>query len=321
MFQGQGRAASRTCVSLLASGTAVGGTSLRAQGAACDEVGLRVAGLELWLDARESGVPLAVPGCHAPFTVAGAAGGGLTLYIRDGPLHSTEGWQPLFYDAETWQLWRDPAGRQVFVTSNHSPPPRQIAVDPAFRGGEVIGQFRFSVPPGQAVYPLQDMDIILFANWLASLGDLILHACGIEDEGAGYAFVGPSGAGKSTLASELASRPSVTVLGEDQVIVRHQEGQFVIYGTPWHTNPARCSPRGAPLKKLFFLDRMATHGVEPCQPGRGVERLLQDSFIPYYNHAGVARILDTLSRLAEQVPFHFLGFQLGADVVKLIQEA
>jgi hypothetical protein len=286
-----------------------------------DVIGLRVAGLDLWLDARGSGVPLAAPVGHAQFLAAGAPGAGLTLRVRDGPLRSTEGWRPVLHPAETWQLWRDGAGRHVFVASRLSPPPRQIAIDEAFSTGEVAGEFGASVAGRQGLYPLRDMDMPLFVNWLAGFGDLIVHASGIDDAGEGYCFVGPSGAGKSTLATALSSHSSVTVLGEDQVILRYLDGRFLVFGTPWHTNPARCSPGGVPLKKLFFLDRTAGHGVEPCGRMAGIEHLLQDAFVPYYNHTGVARILDTLSRLAEQVPFYTLSFRLGADDMKPIREA
>ena len=286
-----------------------------------DLVGLRVADLELCLDARSSGVSLALPVCHAPFATAGAPGGSLRLQVRDGPLPSTKGWRSLFHDAETWQLWLDGAGHHIFVASRHSPPRRQIAVEPAFTAGEVVGEFGANGAKGHAVYPLQDIDMMLFANWLAGFGDLILHAAGVDYEGEGYAFVGPSGAGKSTLADELVALPSARVLGEDQVVVRCQEGRFAVYGTPWHTNPARCSPGGVPLKKLFFLDRALAHGVEPCGRRAGIERLLQEAFIPYYSRAGVERILDGLPRLAEQVPFYTLGFQVGTDVMSLIREA
>lgn len=291
------------------------------QSATYDVVGWRVADLELWLDARGGGVPLATPSCHAAFLLSGAPSAGLTLRVRDGPVRNTVGWGSLVCDAGTWQLWRDGARRMVFVPSRDSPPRRQIVVDVDFCQGEVVGEFRIGLSPGQAAYPLQDIDMVLFVNWLAESGGLIVHASGVDDEGAGYAFVGPSGAGKSTLVGELPLASSVTVLGEDQVILRCQEGRFVVYGTPWHTNPARCSPGGVPLKKLFFLDRAADHGVEPCGRMAGIERLLQDAFVPYYNRAGVERILETLPLLAERVPFYTLGFRMEADVLRLLREA
>lgn len=291
------------------------------QSSTYDVVGLMVADLELWLDARESGVPLAVPACHAPFLVPGAPGAGLTLRVRDGPLESTEGWRSLFYDAETWQLWRDWTGRTVFVASRYSPPRRQIAVDADFRAGEVVGEFRTDLPPGQVVYPLHDIDMVLLANWLAEWGDLIVHAAGVVVDGQGYCFNGPSGAGKSTLAASLSSNPAVTVLGEDQVILRYVEGRFWIYGTPWHMDPVMCSPRGVPLAKLFFLDRRAEHGVEPCGPVDGVAQLLQTAFVPYYRPSAVAAIMDRLAQLAQQVPFYRLSYRLGTDAMQLISDA
>jgi len=294
---------------------------LAARGATLDLIGLRLADLCLWLDARESGVRMLVPACYTPFLTSGPPRDGLILRVREGAPRSTEGWRSIFYDAETWQLWRDDAGSQVFVTSRHSPPRRQIVVDADYRVGQVVGEFGASGASGEVMYPLQDIDMVLYANWLAQSGDLIVHAAGIDHQGEGYIFVGPSGAGKSTLAARLSSGPEVTVLGEDQVILRRLGGRFVVYGTPWHTNPARCSSGGIPLKKLFFLDRTGPHRVEPCAPRAGIERLLQDGFVPYYNRAGVVRILDNLARLAEEVAFYTLSFQLEADVMHLIREA
>ena len=284
-------------------------------------IGLRLADLELWLDPRDSGVRLALTECHARFAVTGDPGEALTLRVRNRPPYDTEGWRLLFRDGESWQLWRDRADRSVFVPSQHSPPPRQITVDAAFDWGEVLGEFDTNGTKGQAIYPLQDIDMVILANWLAETGDLILHASGVDDEGNGYAFTGPSGAGKSTLVGEMVSHAPVTVLGEDSVILRYQQGQFLIYGTPWHTNPEHCSPGGVPLRKLFFLDRANHHGVEACGPRAGVERLLQNALIPYYNRSGVERILDSLTRMAGEVPFYTIGFEIGADIMERIRDA
>ena len=173
---------------------------------------------------------------------------------------------------------------------------------------------------------------MLFANWLAGYGDVILHAAGVAVDGRGYCFAGSGGVGKSTLAATLmsasgsgahaaaASPASLVMLGEDQVILRYLDGRFWIYGTPWHIDPAFCSPLGVPLEKLFFLERTGENHVAPCTPLDGVARLLQTAFIPYYNRAGVATILDRLVLLAEQASFYTLSYRLGADVMALVRD-
>lgn len=288
---------------------------------ASKQLRLSIARLGIALDAGEVGLSMALPRCYAAFGTDEVLVGDLHLRVRSKPLSSIEGWQSLYYDKDTWQLWRDAVGSYAFVPSLDHQRRWRITVEPDYRSGEVVGERGNGARPAQTVYPLQDMDIRLYAKWLAEYGDLILHACGVEDRGAGYAFVGSAGAGKSTLASAVACSPEITVLGEDNVILRCIDSHFLLYGTPWHTDPARCSPGGVPLRKLFFLDRTGEPGVRAIGPLDGVQRVLQDSFIPYYDHPGVSRILASLGRLAGQVPFYVLSYRLGSDVLGLIREA
>jgi hypothetical protein len=198
-------------------------------------------------------------------------------------------------------------------------PPIRIVVNPGYTSGEVLSDFSLGV--GEDLYPIQNLEIKLFANWLASYGDFILHASGVVVDQKGYAFIGPAGAGKSTLAAALSADPNVLLLGEDQVILCYLENRFWIYGTPWHLRPWMCSPYGAPLEKLFFLDRESSPGVEGLTPMDGITRLLQTAFIPYYRPNLMAGILDRMALLAGHVPFYTLSYQLGSDVWKLIREA
>jgi hypothetical protein len=163
--------------------------------------------------------------------------------------------------------------------------------------------------------------MMLFANWLSRFGDLLVHAAGVDDGGLGYCLVGPSGAGKSTLASLWSAQAPVTVLGEDQVIVRFIDGEFWMFGTPWHQFPDRCSPRGVPLSKVFFLEQDSVNGVQACGPDAAAVRLLESTFAPLYHAAGMSNILDNLARLVEQVPFYTLRFRPQADALHYIQQA
>jgi len=224
----------------------------------------------------------------------------------------------LIYRSDTWEFWQGGRGNLTFAAPFQRPQCK-IQVDPHFSTGAVQGDF--TLEGGEGFHPLRNLEIRLFSAWLASYKNLILHAAGIARDGRGYGFIGQAGAGKSTLAKTLSAHPAVSVLGEDQVILRYIDGQFWIYGTPWHLDPAMCSPRGAPLEKLFFLDRHNKPGVKPISQLEGITRIMQTAFIPYYQPAWVSGILEQLALLAAQVPFYVFSHQLGTDPLPVVMDA
>jgi len=240
----------------------------------------------------------------------------LLLSVTDKPIPIVDHTYHSAFSSQTWELWKNSAGDSIFVGPEQKPP-RMILIANDFSSGEIIGDF--SNYPLKEFNPLGDLEIRLFSNWLAETGDIILHASGVRIDKLGYAFIGTSGAGKSTLAAILAENEAVEVLGEDQVILRYLDGQFLIFGTPWHENQAMCSPRGVPLRHLFFLDRSLTPGVSKIEPIEGVTKILQTAVIPFYRSDLMPTILDRLAQLSEQVPFFSLSYQLGQDPIQLIQ--
>lgn len=276
---------------------------------------LSIAGLPLTIDARGSGVRLSLPKCHAKFLTSDREErDGLRLQVRAGPLAAVEGWLLMASAPLVWRLWHREGGQLLFESLEQAPPGRHLVIDAGFRSGTLTGDYG---DDADGLWPLQEMDIVLYANWLAARGDLILHAAGVAIDGAGFCFPGESRAGKSTLATALAES-GAKVLGEDTVILRRINGQFWIFGTPWHTDPSRCSPEGVPLAKLFFPDRKAPPRPVACPPVQGITRLLRTAFVPYYRSEAVPLILDNLAALAEAVPFLTLGYRLGTDVLPLI---
>jgi len=197
-------------------------------------------------------------------------------------------------------------------------PPRWAKVDHAFRSGELFVDLAATKYP---VYPFGTLEIRLFSVWLAQFGDLILHASGAIKDGRGYCFIGQAGAGKSTLARALAKDPQATILGEDTLILRYLDGQFWLFGTPWHLDPDFCSPMGAPLDKLFFLDRSKPSGINLAPPIDGISQVLKTAVIPYYHPVWLARIMENLVLLSGLVPFFEFSYQLGADAWELIRAA
>lgn len=292
----------------------------------------KIAELEVYLDVRASEQLISLPNGHQSFLLPGfktqafshqihesgllESKNSLHMSFLDKGFFNTKSVDHTLFDSNSWTLLWEGEGRYIFL-SHEKNLPCQISVDQDFRHGEIYSHVL--IDDDKKYFPIKNLEIRLFSVWLASLGDIILHASGILVNKRGYAFLGESGAGKSTLVTSLSTHPSLTVLGEDQVILRYIDDRFYIFGTPWHTDPALCSPKGAPVEGLFFLDRSLPPGVKRIKPLDGVSRILQTAVIPYYLPDFMPLILDRLASLSEQIPFYTLSYPLGSDALRMIE--
>jgi len=204
----------------------------------------------------------------------------LVLTLTHQRINRRKTWKKHICQTKIWELWLDKSGHFIFCNPLQ-PLLRQLVIAPDFKTGDIYGDFT-TTEHGQLKPLPQDLEIVIFSNWLAKYGDLILHAAGVSFAGKGYVFAGDSGVGKSTLAAALSHIPGMEVLGEDQVILRSITGKFWVFGTPWHVDPLFCSPQGVPLEGLYFLTRDEQEGIKTLSPVDGTSRLLSTAFIPYY---------------------------------------
>ena len=77
---------------------------------------LAIADLGIVLDAREAGIALALPQSYSSFELCSSVVQRLNLDVRNArsPQRLSAG-SPCSRHEETWQLWRDEAGCDVFV--------------------------------------------------------------------------------------------------------------------------------------------------------------------------------------------------------------
>lgn len=287
---------------------------------------LTVAGLSLLIEEEIGPFSFEYSPCHEKFLVSNEALNRsaehqqplLSLKIEDTPLSPQSQLVSRLCSNEIWELWQDNQGNFVF-TQPKQEPQRWVFIEPNFQKGTIVGDFHQQTE--KIDYLLQYIDIVIFSNWLSNLGDLILHASGIAYQGQGYCFIGDSGAGKSTLVRDLASRHRLTVLGEDQIVLRKIGEQFMVYGTPWHETTEMCSPIGVPLKKIFFLDRQASETVTYLRDFDAIVKILQTAFYPVYRPELLDGVLARLSSLSGKVEFFRLAYERGSDVLQEIVKA
>ena len=289
---------------------------------------LTVAGLSIELPGGNSEYNFDFSACHQKFV--GLSQNSLSFESESNPvnplrfslLQDSANFEPerakLIYRNEIFEVKKDKKDNLVF-TQPLQTPRSWIFIEPSFEEGTIIYD---SEQVGKNLdYPLKYIDIVIFSNWLANFGDLLLHASGIIWEGEGYCFIGHSGAGKSTLVRDLREKHGLTVMGEDQIALRKLDNRLMVFGTPWHETAEMCAYGGVPLKKIFFLNREAKQVVSPVDGSVAVIKLLETAFYPLYRPEIIGGIMDRLIGLNDRVGFFELAYERGSDVLTEILEA
>jgi hypothetical protein len=229
--------------------------------------------------------------------------------------------EEIFDSGALWQLYRQDNGYLFrFATPHFGRAPYKVA---SFNQNFTIGEIRLHRPYffDRAVYPLEyPLDELLMLNLLADGRGAEFHASGIVDSsGAGYLFPGQSGAGKTTTARLWESLPGTTVLSDDRIILRKIDGQFWMYGTPWHGEAELSSAQQAPLKRIFFLRQGKQNELTPLSKVEAAARLFSCSFPTFYNADGLEFTLAFYEEVATAIPCFELSFVPNQAVVEFIR--
>lgn len=291
---------------------------------------IKVGDLILEAYAAEGEANFQLSPAHASFQV-NQGSPDISLGFRFGSGPTLPRGQLVFDSGGVWSLYDD--SRQFFiplVMPDSGEPPYAVAIlDRSFSRGEVFIRLpEENLPKGgstdrafsrESIDPFHfPLDEVLMLNFLAQGRGLILHACGVDDQGRGRLFVGESGAGKSTLA-ELWKGTDATLLSDDRVIVRRVEGRWRIYGTPWHGDARISSPASAPLERIYFLRHGSQNAVQPLSVAEAASELMVCCFPPFYDKAGMEFTLELIGQLASEIPCHALGFVATASAVDFIR--
>jgi hypothetical protein len=217
----------------------------------------------------------------------------------------------------SWDLRRATDGSEEIVFrggANFGTDVWRLTLDAAFRTGSLT---EAPVMPDRAVradgYPLLEY---IVARLLGRHEGLLIHASTAIVDGGAYVFVGHSGAGKSTMAS-IAEEAGARIPTDDRTIITMRDGVGMAWGTPWHGSLIRKSPDGAPLRRLYLLQKAQEDRVEPLPRGRAVKELFVRLIQPRLHPIEVERTLAVLEETAQRVPIGILHFRPTAAAFEL----
>ncbi len=163
-----------------------------------------------------------------------------------------------------------------------------------------------------AGYPV---DQLLLMYYLACRRGLLVHAAGLVVDDRALIFPGVSGAGKSTLARQFLARGWASLLSDDRIIVRWQDGVHQAFGTPWSGDAGVAVNASARLAAILFPARGTEVRIRALNPQAALDRLLPAISMLWHEPELLSGQLETCERLLRGVPAFELSWSSGTGIV------
>ncbi len=258
-----------------------------------------------------------------------------------GDFGNTNNIKCLFDSKGVWKLYKDKTNRYIVVAGNN-----ELIIDKQLSHGELYAKTlritgRNSLPFS---YPIDELLII---NLLPLFNGILVHSCGIDDNGRGFLFLGTSGAGKSTTArlwlnhTNPSSPPfnsplgkgghrgvkggqggilkGVKVLSDDRIIIRKMDEKFYAYGTPWHGEVNICDPGRVEIERILFLEHSEKNYVRPLSMVDAAARMFVRCFPTFWDKEGMAFTLGFIDEVVKKIPCYELGFVPDRSAVEFVR--
>jgi hypothetical protein len=150
-------------------------------------------------------------------------------------------------------------------------------------------------------YPL---DGLLLYFLFSRSGDIMIHGSGVVSGGRGWIFSGRSGSGKTTLA-RIFDRAGDRVIHDDRLVVRHEEGRWVMHNTPVYRND---EPRSVALEHIWLIRHGSANMSEPVAGAEAVAMILANCIQQNWDREAAARLAAAADDLASSVRVSRLSF-------------
>ena len=136
-------------------------------------------------------------------------------------------------------------------------------------------------PEKDLTYPLLNSTDMAARICLRNFDRFALHASAIEFNGYGLAFSAKSGTGKSTHTSLWQkSYPYVKMINDDSPIIRFEDEETYIYGSPWAGSTGINTNIKVPLKAIIFLEQAPENSIEKADSLTCLKKIITNMTIP-----------------------------------------
>lgn len=253
--------------------------------------------------------------------------------IGDADIRVSVEWQPalraisdqqVFDSGAVWTVARDGADFVFdFSSAAISPHPyKRLMANESFTRTQLLLSHEV-LDAHCPIFPLEyPTDELLITNYLAAHGlGIEVHGCGLIDaEMGGHLLLGHSGAGKSTTAGLWHSLRRPEILSDDRIILRIENGELWMHGTPWHGEGRFAAPGSARVNNIFVLRHGERNEFTEYSRSHAAGELFARSFPPFHSPPGLERTIEFLDRVVAMTPCYEFSFVPDTSAVNAVLE-
>lgn len=173
--------------------------------------------------------------------------------------------------------------------------------------GPDVNPLPYPLPDGQGpdVNPLPyPLDGLLLYFLSSAAGDIMIHGSGAVCGGRGWIFTGRSGSGKTTMAG-IFDRAGDRVIHDDRLILRREEGGWVMHSTPVYRND---EPRSAAVGHLWGIMHGRANVSTPVNGAEAVAMVLSNCVQQNRDREAASRLAAAVEDLVSSVRVSRLSF-------------
>lgn len=161
-----------------------------------------------------------------------------------------------------------------------------------------------------------------FYRQLFCFDGMMIHASAVVVDDRAYLFSAPCGTGKSTHTNIWLRTfgDRAYILNDDKPALRHQDGVWYAYGTPWSGKYDMSKNIRVPVAGICYLRQAKENTIVPIVGPEAIYCLLEQTARP--TDAGLrGQMMNVLDQLITQVPIWKMGCNMDPEAAIVSYEA
>ena len=151
---------------------------------------------------------------------------------------------------------------------------------------------------------------------------IFMHCSAIAYHNNGILFTAPSGTGKSTHSALWVKHfgKDVTVVNDDKPLLREQNGNIFVCGTPWDGKHHRSTNIMVPVKAVVVLSQGEENAIRPASRQEALYHLLNQTIRPD-NPEQMNTVLNIVEKMIKSIPVYHLTCNISDEAVMTVFDA